>query len=226
MPTTDARIRFLRAVLLIALIVFVGAVVDKSVFAAQPSENPLLLEGPDLSVRKTHLENFSQGEQGAVYTIIVRNVGTAASAGTVTVTDVLPEGLTAVKMIGPGWDCDTLSLTCTRSDVLAAPARYPDITLTVNVAEAAPAQVINTVTVAGGGDVNPANNTAQDPTVVNSFPDLVITKTHTGDFYQGQQDAKFTITITNAGGAPFTGGVLVTDSLPEGLIYTGMFDPQ
>ena len=55
-------------------------------------------------------------------------------------------------------------VTCTRSDPLEAAASYPVITLTVNVAANASGSVINTATVAGGGETNTANNSAADLT--------------------------------------------------------------
>jgi len=42
-------------------------------------------------------------------------------------------------------------------------------------------------------------------------PLLQIAKTHVGNFTQGQIGAKFTITISNAGGSPTTGPITVTD---------------
>jgi uncharacterized repeat protein (TIGR01451 family) len=50
-------------------------------------------------------------------------------------------------------------------------------------------------------------------------PDLTITKTHTGDFTQGQT-GDYTITVTNSGSAPTSGTVTVTDTLPSGLAAT------
>jgi hypothetical protein len=41
------------------------------------------------------------------------------------------------------------------------------LTLTVNVAANAPASVTNTATVSGGGEINTANDTANDPTTIN-----------------------------------------------------------
>ena len=66
---------------------------------------------------------------------------------------------------------------------------YPPITLTVNVSSSAPATVTNTATVSGGGDTNPANDSASDPTTVTPQAvgaDLAITKTHVGDARAGQ----------------------------------------
>ncbi len=122
---------------------------------------------PDLAITATHTGNFTQGDVGDTYTLVVTNLGAGASSGTVTVVNTLPTGLTATAISGTGWTTDLGTLTCTRSDVLAAGAAYPPITLTVNVAANAPATVTNIATVSGGGDANPANNTASDPTTVN-----------------------------------------------------------
>ena len=120
----------------------------------------------DLSIAKTHAGNFTQGQVGATYTITVTNGGTGPTSGTVTVADVLPPGLTATALSGPGWTCDVAILACTRSDALAAGASYPSITLTVNVSASAPASITNVANVSAGGDGNPANNASTDPVVV------------------------------------------------------------
>ena len=125
--------------------------------------------GPDLTITKAHLGDFARSHAGAVYTMVVSNVGTAATFGTVTVTDTLPAGLTATALTGTGWSCTLGTLTCTRGDVLGDGDSYPPITLTVTVASNAPSSVINTATVSGGGDVNPGNDSASDPTAVVSF---------------------------------------------------------
>ena len=84
-----------------------------------------------------------------------------------TVTDVLPPGLTATAIGGTGWAANLGTLTCTRSEsgCRLDPA-YPPILLTVSVATNAPASVTNTVTVSGGGDSNLANNSAIDVAAV------------------------------------------------------------
>jgi hypothetical protein len=85
----------------------------------------------------------------------------------VTVSDTLPAGLTATAISGTGWSCTQPAGPCTRSDALNAGASYPAITLTVNVAANAPSSVTNTATVAGGGEVNTGNDTANDLTNIN-----------------------------------------------------------
>lgn len=53
-------------------------------------------------------------------------------------------------------------------------------------------------------------------------PDLTITKTHNGDFVQGQLGATYAITVKNVGNAPTAGQVTATDALPSGLTANGM----
>jgi uncharacterized repeat protein (TIGR01451 family) len=178
---------------------------------------------PDMTITKSHTGNFTQGGTGS-YSITAKNVGTASSSGTVTVTDTLPTGLTATALYGTGWTCTlTPSLGCTRSDALAANASYPNITLAVNVASNAPSSLTNSVTVAGGGETNTTNDTATDPTTINNAtaPDMTITKSHTGNFTQGGTGS-YTISAKNVGTASSSGTVTVTDTLPTGLTATAL----
>jgi uncharacterized repeat protein (TIGR01451 family)/uncharacterized repeat protein (TIGR02543 family) len=126
---------------------------------------------PDLTIAKSHTGNFTQGGTGA-YTLSVSNAGDDPSYGTVTAVDNPPASLTVTGMNGTGWSCTVATATCTRSDALAAGDSYPDITVTVSVDGNAPASVTNNATVSGGGDVNLANNSADDPTTIDpqQFP--------------------------------------------------------
>jgi uncharacterized repeat protein (TIGR01451 family) len=53
-------------------------------------------------------------------------------------------------------------------------------------------------------------------------PDLTITKTHSGNFVQGQTAAAYTITVRNAGTGSTTGTITVTDTVPFGLTATAI----
>src|SRR5260370_538592 len=57
--------------------------------------------------------------------------------------------------------------------------------------------------------------------VVNQ-PSLSVTKTHTGNFTQGQVGATYTVTVSNGGSAGTTGTVTVTETAPTGLTVTSM----
>jgi uncharacterized repeat protein (TIGR01451 family) len=148
-------------------------------------------------------------------------VGGSPTSGSVTVIDELPAGLVPTAASGAGWTCSIAGqgVSCARSDPLAPGQSYPAITLTVSVQGNAPASVTNTAVVFGGGEANPSNNTAPDPTTIVAGPNLTITKSHTGNFTQGQTGT-YTLTVSNTGAAPTSGTVTVTDSLPSGLTST------
>ncbi len=176
----------------------------------------------DLNITKTHTGTFRQGQTGATYTVMVTNNGIGATNGQVTVTEELPTGLTLTGLQGTGWTCDVVTSTCLRSDPLGKGASYDPITVTVNVAENAPVSLTNKVTVSGGGDLDPGEKTATDPTDIDQLADLTIAKTHTGSFTQGEKGRTYTIIVSNQGSAPTVGEVTVTDLLPDGLILTGL----
>jgi len=119
---------------------------------------------PVWTIIETDSGNFAQGLQGAKYTVQVGNIGAgnSPSGANVNVTVTLPSNpasLTATSLSGAGWNCS--GLTCTRTDALAAGAAYPPITVTVNVANNAPATVTTTaaVTVNGGSPVTASDTT-------------------------------------------------------------------
>jgi len=60
-------------------------------------------------------------------------------------------------------------------------------------------------------------------TVPAPAPSLSITKTHSGNFAQGQQNATYNVTVSNASGAaPTSGTVTVTETVPAGLTLVSM----
>jgi uncharacterized repeat protein (TIGR01451 family) len=170
------------------------------------------------TITKTHTGNFAQGQTSATFTITATNSGTASTNGTtVTASDTMPTGLTVATATGSGWNCTTTptSITCTRTDALTADSSYPAITLTVSVASNAPATIMNTVSISGGGA--PAATGSDTVTVTGSpVPDMTITKTHAGNFAQGGTGS-YTITVKNIGTGATTAAVSFTDTLPTGL---------
>jgi len=178
---------------------------------------PALL--PMLGIAASHAASFTQGQQNAAYTVTVSNAaGAGATNGTATVSETLPAGLSLVSMAGSGWTCTGSSCTC--SDALAAAASYPAITVTVNVAAAASSPLVNAVAVSGGGS---ASATASDTTTINALPVLKISSNHSGNFTQGQQNAAYTVTVSNAAGAGATNGTAtVSETLPAGLSLVSM----
>jgi trimeric autotransporter adhesin len=199
---------------------------------ARPAANPAIGADQllsDLTLSKAHVgANFTQGQNGAQYVLTVTNGGAVATSGTLTVTDTLPAGLSFASGIGTGWSCSALLqvVTCTNPSTPIAGGGNSLITLTVNVAANAAASLQNFATVACTcAESNTANNTSNTDTVnVVQLPDLTVTKTHTGNFVQGQVGANYTVTVSNTGSTskPAASLVTLTDTPPAGLTLTAM----
>ena len=172
---------------------------------------------PRLAISKSHEGDFFVGQQGATYSVLVRNVGAAPTSGEVIVTDPVPVGMTPVSGSGPGWTCavEAQTVVCRRSDPLAPQQAYPAMTITVNVGPVA-LTVTNIATASGGGDTQPSPS-GPDPTTIAGRPQLTITKSHPDPVVQGERGLPFSLLVSNNGTGPTTGTVTVTDTLPAGL---------
>ncbi len=183
----------------------------------------------DARIQKTHASAFSIG-QNASYTMRLSNSGAGAINGVVTVSDPLPAGLTFVSGTGTGWTCSAAgqTVTCTHPNTsgLASGAYLPDITLTVAVGQAAAPNVTNTASVSiVNTDENPANNSASDPTVIDSA-DLAVVKTATPTTVTAAgQQVTYDIVVTNNGPSSAT-GVEVSEAIPAGLTYSSFSASQ
>src|SRR5207302_865455 len=78
--------------------------------------------------------------------------------------------------------------------------------------------LLNQVSASGGGST--AANASDSTTIV--APVLNITKTHSGNFSQGQVGATYTVTVSNGGNSGTSGTVTVTETAPTGLTVTAM----
>ena len=190
-----------------------GTVASTNGGAGNTATATLTVLAPDLTIAKSHIGNFMQGQTGALYTITVSNGGTAATSGTVTVTDTLPSSLTATAIAGTGWTCTLGTLTCTRADVLAISGTYPPLTLIVNVSGTAPASATNTATVSGGGEVNAANDSASDVTTIDVVPqDFSIVAAPPAITVKAGQKADFGLTLTPLNNVPFSTAITLSST--------------
>ena len=162
-----------------------------------PVDRPFTLRvsQPRLTITKAHNGQFRPGQVGATYIVTVGNNGGGATTDAVTVSETLPAGLAPLSMSGTGWNCSSTS--CTRRDVLNPYAAYPPITVAVNVAPNASSPQVNVVTVTGGG--SPSASTSDFANI--AAPVLSISKSHIGNFVQGQTNATYTSFVRNGGAA-------------------------
>lgn len=165
--------------------------------------------------------NFSSGQANAIYTITVRNTGSTATSGAVTVTDP-PTGFTVTAIDGSGWTCTLSTISCTRSDSLAAGQSYATITVTGNVTAANGTPVTIPLTVSGGG-MTSSVTVSPTPSLTVAAPVLAVTETHTGNFNLGQQAATYTVSVKNGASAGATSAkVTVTETVPSGETLVSM----
>jgi uncharacterized repeat protein (TIGR01451 family) len=175
----------------------------------------------DLALTKTHTGNFAVGGTN-VYTLTVANEpGWQREDNTVVVTDTLPAGLGYVSGVGAGWTCSAVAqdVTCTHPPPLDSGSALPPIALTVAAAGAAVPNVVNLGLVSSSSfDVNAANNTASDATVVVG-PNLSTSTKTVVDLNGGEPDPgdtlRYTITLVESAGIAATGVAVVDDLAAE-----------
>jgi uncharacterized repeat protein (TIGR01451 family) len=168
---------------------------------------------PALSISKAHNGSAFTNLQNGSYSIIIANTGTRATTSAVTVTDVLPAGLSFVSAAGTNWSCGFASgaVTCTSTAAIPAHGFSSVITLTVSVNTGAP--IMNTATVSGGGGVI-AVGSSRDTVLLS--PAMSVAKTHAGTFTQGGT-GEWDITVSNGPGSQNTNGnTTLSDTLPAG----------
>ncbi len=137
---------------------------------------------PVVTLAKVHNGTFTQGDPGDTYTITVANPsGPGFTAGTVTLTDTLPTGITAISMVqasggtGSDWTCSVGTVSCTRTTPMA-PGETDTFTLTVSVGYNASTSTngsVNNVSLSGGG-ISGGTVNASDTQTVQVGPGYVL----------------------------------------------------
>jgi uncharacterized repeat protein (TIGR01451 family) len=174
----------------------------------------------DLAVAKTDGLTVAVPGQSVTYTITVSNAGPGAANGA-TILDTLP-----LELVGATWTCAASpGSTCTAGgsgsiddvfDLLVGGTLTYTVTGTVD--PAATGFLINTATVGGITDPDPADNSATDAEPLQAQADLGVTKTDSADPVAPNDPLSYTVTLTNAGPSDAT-GVTVTDALPAGVTF-------
>lgn len=199
-------------------------------------DDPTTVLGPLLGVTKSAPNPKLQVGRNSVYTISVRNTGTA-SATSATITDAIPVGLDLISVSGTNWTCTPNSgtspvgtITCTYTGTIAINASTPNLSLTVGpVAGTEGTIVTNYVSVhPRGGTTPPAAPTctaANTPTLGcgKPVPSPVITgislkaaKTVSAAKFIIGDDYTYDIVVTNDGIQDATSAT-IADAIPAGL---------
>lgn len=132
----------------------------------------------DLRISKTSSPNPVLAGQDLTYTLTAANDG-PATAASVTVTDVLPAGVTLIS--APGCTNAAGTLTCNVGSLLAGQSTVIAVQVHVPsgfLGSATSGTISNTATIAAANqsDPNPGNNTATATTTVLAQADIAVTK--------------------------------------------------
>ncbi len=184
--------------------------------------NGFCVQNPDLTMAKTApasskvLTNFA-------FQLSAANPGSAATSGTMTVTDTIDASLLNIQSItaGTGWTCTpnsgfpitsgSVTVSCSSSSAISAgQSGVPVATVTVNATAAAlPGPATNTASISGGSEVNTGNNTASSSTALLRLQaDLSIQKTSSGGPLKTGSSLTYTLLVTNNGPDAVTGAVV------------------
>lgn len=174
----------------------------------------------DLQIVKSVNDTTPNEGDLITYTLQIRNNG-PANATNVTVTDVLPAGVTYVRFVPNTLPCNAAALptiTCTFPTVGVGQTRTIGIEVTVNAGTSG-STIANigavTSTESGPGNANEANaaNNMDDATITVNQVDLAITKTVNNNAPNAPGTVVYTLTVVNNGPGNAT-NVVVTDNLP------------
>ncbi|GAA2524738.1 hypothetical protein GCM10009860_00610 [Microbacterium mitrae] len=185
----------------------------------------------DLEIVKTvQAASVIPGGAGTTYTLTVTNKGPSDSQAPITVTDRLPGGMTldgvAPQGCTPATDGDRITLTCERTEVLAADDEWV-ITIPVKLAANVTATTLDNTAVVDGTttDPNPDNDEDNVPVDVTPRADISVSKVARADTVDAGAKVKWDIVVTNNGPSDAQ-NVTLTDALPAGLYYTGLETPD
>ncbi|MFZ0956631.1 MAG: C25 family cysteine peptidase [Candidatus Sulfotelmatobacter sp.] len=187
----------------------------------------------DLSMTNSGSPSLVTAGSNITYTQTVKNLGPAtagsATAATITLTETLPAGTTAVSLTGPGgWTCTLATLKCT-NNANNALTSGSSLTFTFVVAVGtgvATGNLSDTVSVADTTptDPNPANNSATATVGVEGSANLSITNAASPVPVAATANVTYTQVVTNSGPSAAT-SVTLTDTLPANTTLVSLTGP-
>ncbi len=188
-------------------------------------ESTPVTEDAEIVLTKTTTgDNPVRAGENATFSIEVSNTG-SSDARNVSVSDVLPDGMSLVSISGSGWDCTALVCTIDR---IVADTSAPLLTVVAKVAAGTPdgSNLVNraTATTTTPGD-DPGNNSDPADVDVVAEADLSLVKSHaTGDGTAGTP-TQFTMVVTNQGPSDALAPLTITDTLPNQMSFLSAAAP-
>ncbi len=189
------------------------------------SEDTTVVRASDLSISKTSDNMVVAGTQHE-YEISLTNNG-PSDADNVTITDVLPPGVTYVSddlgsSLGgtsPGGSCAPVIGTVVCNLITVPNQQTLTFTVVVAVDDAAGESAVNAITVdSDSQDPDPTNNSDTDTTSVSFNADVELKKSSDPNPAIPGQSITWTLEVTNNGPSMAT-NVIVADTLPAGTSF-------
>ncbi|MDO5860983.1 MAG: DUF11 domain-containing protein, partial [Methanobrevibacter sp.] len=168
----------------------------------------------DVSVSKTSNKDVYIVGEEAIFTIVVKNVGSTAT--NVTVSDILPNSLTFVSASATQGTYDSSTNIWSVGNMTNGSSKT--LTLTVKTTELGSFDNVVNVT-SYEKDWNLSNNVANKTIEVNVYYDkqVNVTNTSAGEYIE------YYLNIYNIGDSLYNGTIQVRDTLPNGIKYTGEY---
>ncbi|MCC9601588.1 DUF11 domain-containing protein [Stieleria sp. JC731] len=171
------------------------------------------------------------GQDTLTYTITIEHdTDSISDSGIVTVTDVLPAGLTLGQISAPnatsqGFDSGSSTITVVFDPI--AIGSTESFTFTATVDEDATGTIDNTATLSvAGGDIDTSNDSDDAQSTLSPEFDVTIAKSASDSTPASGSNVTYTIDLTNDGPSTAT-GVILTDDIPSGLTFvSGTLDGQ
>ncbi|MFN8618537.1 MAG: CARDB domain-containing protein [Dehalococcoidia bacterium] len=187
-----------------------------SALANNSASATITVNCPEVKVVKTPDGSGINAGDEASFTMVVSNIG-AGTAYTVTLSDTLPAGF-SWNDDSDACDINAGVLNCAWTQIAAGGSE--SVTVTAPTSAAQCGGVENTALAAASNEAQAAGANNQDSgSITIACPDVDIVKTAVNDPINPGEDAKFAITVSNAG--PGTAyGIVLTDVLPAGLTWT------
>ncbi len=180
-------------------------------------------EKADISIKKD-LKGPAIAGQANTYILNVNNAGPGAGGSPVTVTDVLPSGVTYNPSISfpTGWSCNTSSLPTITCTIPSMPVGNAQILIPVTFNPGQVGLIKNCASVSAPNDTTPDNNEACIKNEVMPLQptenDVSITKTLLGaQTLVAGGTATYQLQFQNLGGPVSSGPVTVTDAVTSNL---------
>ena len=178
---------------------------------------------PSISATPQTSSAFTQGGTGS-FPVTITNEGagsigdpTATTANAMTVTDVLPIGLTYSGFSGTDWSCSAggQTVVCRNEDTVTANATFNPLSINVSISSTASGAIgNNTVSVS---DAEAANTPAPSNGAVTIDVPPTITSASSTTFAAGTAGS---FSVTTAAATFPTASLSETGSLPSGVMFT------